>query len=362
MSAECLSWAQEPPPREALERVGKALERGALVALPTETVYGLAARADAPAALARLRQLKGSPLTRGFTWHVGSARALRRFPRCSPMAERLAERYWPGPLTLVLPGVSSGLELAACAGWTGVRCVAQRATAALLEALDFPVVATSANRAGASELPDARAILAEFGHELAFVIDGGKPPLGEASTVLRVGPGSFEVLRTGLIDEQALRRCAGLRIAFVCTGNTCRSPMAAGLARAALAERLQCAPGEIERFGFQIASMGLAANPGESASEHAVAELAERKIDLSAHRARAASPEALAGFERIYAVTRRHLEGLEWLLPPGRARDCQLLDPEGADVPDPVGCSRERYAATAATLERALARRVDEWA
>ena len=111
----------EAPARELVERVGAILARGGLVAMPTETVYGVAARADLPQALAALTELKGRPEDLALTWHIGSPSALKSPDRLSPPARRLADRYWPGPLTLVVPGVPPGLEGAARDGWIGIR-------------------------------------------------------------------------------------------------------------------------------------------------------------------------------------------------------------------------------------------------
>jgi protein-tyrosine-phosphatase len=180
--------------------------------------------------------------------------------------------------------------------------------------------------------------------------------------VLRVGPGSFQVLREGLLDLKALREAAGLRLAFVCTGNTCRSPMAEGLARAALSRRLEVAPERLGDFGFEIVSMGVFAMPGAPASAHAVEVLDPLGIDLRSHRSRYAVPDEIARFDRVYAMTHSHLEALRLMLPPGKDRNCELLDPEGNDVGDPVGGPREDYERAAEEIARAIERRLDEWA
>lgn len=353
---------EQRPSADALERAAELLAAGELVVLPTETVYGIAARADRAASLAALAAAKRRPQERAFTWHVATPAALESFPRMRALVQRLAARYWPGPLTLVLKGVPAGLELVAREGWTGIRCVAHRATAELLGRLDFPVVMTSANLHGETPFTDAGAIRrSELGAEVAMVVDGGPTRSAEASTVLRVGPGHFELLREGLHDLERLRAVAGLRIGFVCTGNTCRSPMAHGIATQRIAERLGVAPRRIGAFGFELSSMGVQASFGAPASAHAVEALGERGIDLSAHRSAPATLEAVQALELVYCLTRAHLEALSLALPPGRAEHLALLDPRGGDVPDPIGGSLEDYRRCARHIAECIDLRLESW-
>jgi protein-tyrosine phosphatase len=345
------------------QRVRDALAAGAVCALPTETVYGLAARADLPAAVEELRRLKGRPSALAFTWHVAERSAIESFAALRPLARRLVERYWPGPLTLVLPGIPSGLEGIARDGWTGLRLPAHAGCQGLLAACPFPVVMTSANLHGESPAVEAEGVARRFGAELALVVDGGPARLGEASGVLALGPGRFELLREGLLRLEDLRRTAGLRIAFVCTGNTCRSPMAEALARQLLGERLGIGPSHsLADFGFEVASMGVSAASGAPASLGALEALAPRGLDLRAHRSRPASPEVLARFDRIYCLTEGHRSALRALLPPARHAPVALLDPDGKDISDPIGGPPSAYQRALADIENALRRRLGEWA
>lgn len=360
--AEPIPLADAPPSDELVQRVGAALAAGGLVCMPTETVYGVAARADDDAALGALRALKGRDAREPLTWHVPDRAALKGFRYLQPLARRLAQRYWPGPLTLVLEGIPSGLERVARDGYTGLRLPAHRGTAGLLARLPFPVVLSSVNKSGEPPLVDAGAVLARFGADFALVLDGGPSRLGEPSGVLKLGRGTFEVLREGLVSKDDLRDTAGLRLGFCCTGNTCRSPMAEALARKELARRLGVQPGRIGRFGFHVRSMGAYAQSGSPASEHAVTLLKAEGCDLSSHRSRQATLEDLLTLDRVYGLTPPHVEALRAQLPPGKASIVELLDPLGEAIQDPVGGPLETYRASLEEIRAAVARRADEWA
>jgi len=359
----------QPAPQGLREQVLGILEAGQVAALPTETVYGLAARADDPRALERLCRLKGRNTPAGLTWHAGSTAALRAFDHQRNLLARLTERNWPGPLTLVLSGVPKGLEQVARDGWTGLRVPAHPALQSVLEAAPFPVVMTSANKSGQPPAADAAAVASLFGDEIALLLDSGPARIGESSTVLRVGPGRFRVLREGLLEASDLRRAAGLALGFVCTGNTCRSPMAETLARAVLARRLRGdsnpgPAGEVdppEAYGFSTSSAGVFASTGASAAEHAIVAMKEFGLDLSAHGSKPATPELVRSWDRVYCLTRSHLESLTDSLPPARPGFLQLLDPHGADIPDPIGGSLEDYRHCARRIEECLEGRADEW-
>ncbi|HJP01156.1 MAG TPA: Sua5/YciO/YrdC/YwlC family protein [Planctomycetota bacterium] len=355
--------APNSEPSAALRgRVAAALSEGSLVVLPTETVYGIAARADSERAMQALSVLKCRPRDQGWTWHVGDAQALERFDAPSGLARRLTESCWPGPLTLVLPGVPPGLERAARDGWTGVRCVSHALTGSLLAGLDFPVVMTSANPRGASPASDADAAASATGTGIDLLVDAGPARGGAASSVLRLGRSHFELLREGPHDLDGLRRAAGLRIGLACTGNTCRSPMAEGLAGWAIARRLETEVEHLAEFGFHLRSMGVFAGDGAPASSHAVEACRVRGIDIADHCSRGVHANEVADLQRIYCMTRAHVDALRLLLGRTGKATIELLDSDGEDIPDPIGGSLHDYQHCAEHISGCIAARIDEWA
>ncbi|MCZ8136969.1 MAG: L-threonylcarbamoyladenylate synthase [Porphyrobacter sp.] len=184
-----------------IARAARILESGGLVAVPTETVYGLAARADSADAVARIYAAKGRPDFNPLIVHVAGLAQAERYAEFSPVARALAEAHWPGPLTLVLPRrADAGLAEAVTAGLLTValRAPAHPAMRALLEAVDFPLAAPSANRSGFISPTCAEHVLASLDGRINLVLDGGPTTAGVESTIVAVrADGSVEELRPG---------------------------------------------------------------------------------------------------------------------------------------------------------------------
>ena len=183
------------------------LARAELVAYPTETVYGLGADAFSPAALARLRALKGREAERGLSVLVADAGALARQAAPLPRAAALlAARFWPGPLTLVVPVADPRFAGVRTPLGVGFRCSSQPTASALARAAEQPLVSTSCNRSGSPPCSTAAEIERAFGPALAIL--GGEPASGLApSTVVAVGSdGALTCLREGSISFAELER------------------------------------------------------------------------------------------------------------------------------------------------------------
>lgn len=187
-----------------IARAARVLDSGGLVAVPTETVYGLAARADDPAAVARIYAAKGRPGFNPLIVHVLDTAQAAAYVELDSVSRALAETHWPGPLTLVLPrrghaalapAVSAGLPTLA------VRAPAHPVMRALLEAVEFPLAAPSANRSGFISPTTPAHVLASLDGRIDLVLDGGACAEGLESTIVAVRDGGrVEVLRPGPID------------------------------------------------------------------------------------------------------------------------------------------------------------------
>lgn len=188
----------------------RILEAGGLVAVPTETVYGLAARADSAEAVAKIYAAKGRPDFNPLIVHVLDGAQAERYAEWLPDAELLAPLIWPGPVTLVLPKKDDAvLAEAVTAGLPTValRCPMHPVMRALLERLDFPLAAPSANRSGFISPTTADHVLASLDGRIDMVLDAGPTQAGVESTILAIGrDGSWRELRPGPVDLDALHR------------------------------------------------------------------------------------------------------------------------------------------------------------
>lgn len=198
-----------------IARAAEILRAGGLVAVPTETVYGLAARADSDAAVARIFTAKGRPSFNPLIVHVRDAAQARDYARFVGLADRLAEEAWPGPLTLVLPlREEAGLAAAVTAGLgtVALRAPEHPVMRALLEACDFPLAAPSANRSGFISPTSAAHVQHSLDGRIDLILDAGDDACraGLESTILAIREdGTWDELRPGPIDVEALSQKFG---------------------------------------------------------------------------------------------------------------------------------------------------------
>lgn len=212
---------------EAVKRCVQLLKAGAVVALPTETVYGLAANAFDATAVGKIFQIKGRPAHNPIIVHVGNIKMASRCVKDWPlMAAKLARAFWPGPLTLVLPRAKTISDVVTAGGPTvGVRWPSHPFIQAVIRACDFPLAAPSANPAGSVSPTTAEHVRKYFGDRIPLIVDGGPSHIGIESTVLDLSVSTPRVLRPGMIGKQALLSVTGeLRWGSEQDGEILKSP------------------------------------------------------------------------------------------------------------------------------------------
>ena len=203
------------PDAAGIARAAEIVQAGGLVAMPTETVYGLAADATSPGAVARIYAAKGRPRINPLIVHLPGIGAARPLARLSPAAEALAAAFWPGPLTLVLPLVPGhGLAPAVTAGLPTValRVPAHPVARALIEAAGRPLAAPSANPSGRVSPTTADHVLEGLSGRIEAVIDAGSCPVGIESTILALTDGGARLLRPGGISPETIREKTGIEV------------------------------------------------------------------------------------------------------------------------------------------------------
>jgi len=201
------------PDEAGIARAADLLRAGRLVALPTETVYGLAARADSDAAVAAIYRAKGRPSFNPLIVHVADVAVAARLAVVDARARLLAKQFWPGALTMVLPlREGAGLAKAVTAGlWTvALRCPAHPVMRAVLAASGLALAAPSANRSGAVSPTLAGHVRASLGDAVDAIVDGGPCALGLESTIVALREhGGWQVLRPGPIAESEIAAALG---------------------------------------------------------------------------------------------------------------------------------------------------------
>ncbi|HTY88814.1 MAG TPA: L-threonylcarbamoyladenylate synthase [Candidatus Acidoferrum sp.] len=190
----------------AVQRAAERLRAGEVVALPTETVYGLAANALDEKAVARIFQIKGRPANNPIIVHVADMDLAKRCVAVwPPLADKMARAFWPGPLTLVLPRTREVPDIVVAGGTTvGVRWPAHPFIQAVIQECGFPLAAPSANLSGQISPTNAEHVQRQLGGRIPLIVDGGQAQVGIESTVLDLTVSPSRVLRPGMIHAESL--------------------------------------------------------------------------------------------------------------------------------------------------------------
>lgn len=212
--AKLISATDNKNIKSAVEEAVKLLRAGEIVALPTETVYGLAANALNPDAVAKIFKAKGRPPTNPIIVHVDSIEMAKKcVKKWGALADKLAQNFWPGPLTLVLEKSEIIPDIVTAGGKTvGVRFPSHPIIVAVIQECGFPLAAPSANLSSRISPTTAQHVLKSLGDKIPLIIDGGECNIGIESTVLDITTHPPRILRPGLIHQESLSAVIGGRV------------------------------------------------------------------------------------------------------------------------------------------------------
>ncbi len=370
MSAVTIDIKKSQDIRDVVHRAVEALSAGKILALPTETVYGLAVSALHPGAVERLSSFKNRTPDKPFSVAVrGYEESLDYVPNMSRLARRFAQRCWPGPVTLVLDGshkdsvlnrLSPDVRRAVMPdGTVGLRVPAHELTLQILRLCAGPLILTSANTADMPPATDGCSIADDLGAGVDVVLNDGPTHFAAPSSVVQVTGDQFNVLREGVVNRASMQRVSGFVALVVCTGNTCRSPMAEGIFRQLLSERLGCAPDEIEQHGATVMSAGISASSGGAAATQAIEVMSECGIDLRTHSSQPVTNHIINFADLVVTMTNGHRSAIvnRW---PHLEKKTFTVRRDHGDISDPIGGPVELYRQCAEQIRENLVQWIEE--
>ena len=294
------------------------------------------------------------------------------------MLRRLMHKVFPGPVTLVVDVTDGFIEAVMQADAIArrkhavgctirtpslLRCPDDALAQLILDSIDAPIVAGRCQPPGGPRhTHDAADAAAWVGDKVGLVVDGGPTRFAKPSTLVRVsGSGNdtkITVEREGVYDQRFIQKLMRWTMLLICSGNTCRSPMAEGLARQILAQQRKIAVSDLDAAGLRVISAGAYASPGMPATREAVEAMKKMGVDLAGHRSKMLLPELIHEADVIYCMSESHRDAVVGMS--AAARDKAFLLDESGDIEDPIGSDISAYQRCADRIRRQLEQRLKE--
>ncbi len=347
MKTEIIQVHPEYPDIRKIAYCAKIIRQGGLVIFPTETVYGIAGDYANPEAMRRLREVKQRTDNKPFSVLVSQKDLISNHTFSNnPVLYKLVDKFWPGPLTIVVPGKETEKTI-------GVRMPDNLIALKLVQESQCTVAAPSANVSGNASPLTCQEALKDLDGLVDAAIDGGKVEIGKSSTVVDLCRPKPTVLREGVITQQDIdNTCHKKTILFVCTGNSCRSVMAEYLLKHYVKERED----------VEVASAGTGVFIQSTASSETISVLRDEGIDATQHVSRPVNNILLKKADLIFVMTRGHRSQVLERVPEVEKRVYLLKEfcqqPSAFqtewDIPDPIGRSHQAYQECLGVIKEAV--------